>query len=133
MDDRRKDPRVPMRAEAEVRFTSWAVFQLIFTVNISHGGMNLELQGEEPKVGSKLTVRLTPPTGAVIELEATVKHVTEVTSKKPQPPGAPPLVRKFQAGVQFAALDPARKVAIENTIKTHMMGVVGTGLTRKKD
>src|SRR4051812_30425488 len=109
MDDRRKDPRVPMRAEAEVRFTSWAVFQLIFTVNISHGGMNLDLQGKEPKVATKRPARLPPPAGKPIELEATVKHVTEVTSKKPPPAGAPPLVRKFQAGVEFAALDPARK------------------------
>jgi hypothetical protein len=133
MDDRRKDPRHPVRAEAEVRFNSWAVFQLIFTVNISQGGMSLEMQGEEPKVGAPLTVRLLPPAGKPIELPATVRHVTDVTSKKPQPPGAPPLVRKFQVGVQFEALDPAHKSAIETAIKTHMMGVVGTGLTRKKD
>jgi hypothetical protein len=133
MDDRRKDPRIPVRMEAEVRFSSWAVFQLIFTVNISQGGMNLEVQGEEPKVGSPLTVKLSPPVGKPIELEATVRHVVEVTSKKPPPPGAPAPVRKFQIGVQFKPLDPANKSAIENTIKTHMMGVVGTGLTRKKD
>ena len=46
-DERRKDPRVPAHMEAKVKFTSWHVYSLIYTINISKGGMNLEL-AEEP-------------------------------------------------------------------------------------
>ena len=85
-DERRKDPRFPMRIEAEVKFTSWHVFSLIYTINISQGGMNLEVLGDEPQVGTSLIVRMTLPKGPPIELEATVRHVTNTTSVKPQPP-----------------------------------------------
>jgi hypothetical protein len=114
-----------MRAEAEVRFTSWAVFQLIWTVNVSQGGMQIEVKGEEPKKGSTLLVRLQPPAGPPIELEATVRHATEVTKKD-----APE--KRWQVGVQFNNIDPARKLAIEQMIRTQG-GPLPPVTLRKKD
>jgi hypothetical protein len=132
-DDRRANPRVPLRSEAEVRFLSWEVFRLIYTINISQGGMTLEVGPEEPKVGAELTVKLSLPKGPPIELHAVVKHVTSTTSTKPLPEGAPPPPKKFQIGVQFQNLDATKKSAIETTIRAHggMGGAVG--LTRKKE
>jgi hypothetical protein len=133
MDERRSEPRVPIRAEAEVRFSSWEVFKLIYTINISHGGMNLEMS-VEPKQGSALTVRLALPSGPPIELEAVVKHVQVTTSTKPQPPGAPPPQRRCEVGVQFKNLDAAKKAAIEQSIRAHGGALGGPiGLIRKKD
>jgi c-di-GMP-binding flagellar brake protein YcgR len=125
MDDRRSAPRIPMRAEAEVRFTSWAVFQLIWTVNISQGGMQLEVRGEEPKTGSTLIIKLTPPTGASIDLEAVVKHAADQTK-----PNA--IEKRWQVGVQFSNLDAARKQAIEQMIRAQGGSLPPISL-RKKD
>jgi c-di-GMP-binding flagellar brake protein YcgR len=125
MDDRRRDPRVPLRAEAEVRFTSWAIFQLIWTVNISQGGMQLELTGAEPKAGSQLSIKLTLPMGEPIELEAVVRHALEVSKKDA-------VEKRWQVGVQFANIDPARKTAIERMIRSHGGPLPAVSL-RKKD
>lgn len=103
-DERRRDPRVPMRVLAEVRFTSWNVYALIYTVNISKGGMSLEM-AEEPKVGAPLTIRLTEPDGALLTLEATVRH-------------ASPSKKGWSVGVQFAALDEQKRTAIEKKIRS---------------
>lgn len=122
-----------MRTEAEVRFSSWEIFRLIYTINISQGGMNLEVLGDEPKIGTTLTVRLTLPSGPGIELAATVKHVAVTTSTRPQPPNAPPPPKKCQVGVQFNNLDAAKKAAIEQTIRAQS-GMGGPiSLTRKTD
>jgi hypothetical protein len=134
MDDRRQQPRVPLRSEAEVRFSSWEVFRLIYTINISQGGMNLEVMGEEPKIGSRLTVKLTLPSGPPIDLEATVRHVTVTTSTRSLPPNAPPPPKKCQVGVQFQDLDPNKKALIEQTIRANGIAMGGpVGLTRKQD
>ena len=131
-DERRSSPRVPLRSEAEVRFISWDVFRLIWTINISQGGMTLEVGPEEPKVGATLTVKLSLPSGPPIDLEATVRHVTTTTSMKPLPAGAPPPPAKYQIGVQFQNLDAKKKSAIEATIRAH--GGIGgpMGLSPRK-
>ncbi|HEY1586174.1 MAG TPA: PilZ domain-containing protein, partial [Polyangia bacterium] len=89
-DERRQHPRFPMRVEVEVKFTSWAVYSLIYTINISRGGMNLELV-EEPKPGAALTIKLQPPKGEPVMLEAVVRH----TSKS---------AKTWTTGVQFQNL-----------------------------
>lgn len=132
MNERRRDPRIPVRTEAEVRFASWDVFKLIYTINISQGGMNLEM-GVEPKVGSSLRVKLTLPSGPPIELEATVKHATDVTSTKPRPEGAPAPAKRVQVGVQFTNLDANKKAAIEQIIRGQGGALGSVGLLRKKD
>src|SRR5262249_29780006 len=98
---------------------------LIWTVNISQGGMQLDLHGDEPKPGSPLTVKLTPPAGLPIELEAQVRHVTEVSK-----PGAPE--KRWQVGVQFVNLDEARNHGIELLLKAHG-GPLPPVTLRKKD
>jgi c-di-GMP-binding flagellar brake protein YcgR len=108
-----------MRVEAHVKFTSWAVYSLIYTINISKGGMNLEM-AEEPKQGSKLTIKLTPPEGAVIDIEAVVRHATKAGAR-------------WSVGVQFDSLDGAKRDAIEKAIRAHG-GLLGqSGLTPRKD
>lgn len=94
-----------MRVEAEVRFTSWHVFSLIYTINISKGGMNLEL-AEEARPGAALIVKITPPDGVSIELEAVVRHAEMIGTR-------------WNTGVQFTNLDDARRAAIERTIRAH--------------
>ena len=114
-DERRKDPRIPARIEAEVKFTSWHVYSLIYTINISKGGMNIEL-ADEPSPGAALTVKLTPPEGAPLLLEARVRHATKVG-------------KAWSTGVQFQNLDDAKRQAIEKAIRTHG-GLLGKpGLT----
>src|SRR5579872_81409 len=98
-DERRQFPRIPMRVAAEVRFTSWQIYSLIYTINISQGGMSIELPSEA-KVGDAVTIRLQPPKGPVVELDATVRHCTAHKSQ-------------FTVGVQFTNLDAATKQAIE--------------------
>lgn len=112
-DERRKDPRIPMRVEAEVKFTSWHVYSLIYTINISKGGMNLEL-AEEPKPGATLTIKLTPPEGAPVLLEATVRHTTKSA-------------KSWSTGIQFINLDAEKRQAIEKAIRAHggMLGAPG--------
>jgi len=126
MDERRKDPRFPMRAEAEVCFTSWAVFQLIWTVNISHGGMQIDLTGsQEPKTGAPILIKLRPPKGPVIELEAEVRHATQVGH-------GDATLRRWQVGVKFVNLDAGRKLSIEELIRNHG-GPLAPVTLRKKD
>ena len=102
-----------MRLEAEVKFTSWHVYSLIYTINISKGGMNLEL-ADEPTAGATLTVKLTPPEGAPVFIDATVKHTTKIG-------------RSWSTGIQFTGLDEAKRQAIEKAIRTHggMLGALG--------
>ena len=127
MDERRSEARVPLRAEAEVRFTSWAVFQLIWTVNISQGGMSLEVvAAAPPKIGDRLTVRLQLPKGDPIELEAEVRHAADATLKKA---GAE---QKFQVGVKFVGIDEAKKKSIEDLLRAQGLGGGKVGLTRKQ-
>jgi PilZ domain-containing protein len=113
-DERRKHPRTDMRVEAEVRFTSWTVYALIYTINISKGGMNLELS-EEPQPDAKLTIRLTQPDGMPLLLDAVVRHVA--AGKK-----------GWSVGVEFESLDDATRVAIEKKIRAHGVPLQVSGL-----
>ena len=112
-DERRKEPRIPLRIEAEVKFTSWHVYSLIYTINMSKGGMNIEL-AEEPKPGATLTVKLTPPEGTPLFLEATVRHTT-------------PIGKRWSTGIEFKDLDATKRQAIEKAIRAHggMLGAPG--------
>jgi len=107
-----------MRIEAEVKFTSWHVYSLIYTINISKGGMNLEL-AEEPPPNAVLNIKLTPPKGEPLMLEATVRHASKVG-------------KGWSVGVQFQNLDDSKRQAIEKAIRAHG-GMLGTsGLTPRK-
>jgi hypothetical protein len=114
-DERRKDPRVTARMEAEVKFTSWHVYSLIYTINISKGGMNIELV-DEPQPGTIVSIKLTPPEGAPVMLEATVKHSSKVG-------------KSWSTGVQFQNLDDSKRQAIEKAIRAHGGMLGASGLT----
>lgn len=111
--ERRQHPRFPVRGQAEVRFTNWTVFKLLYTVNISKGGMNIEL-ADRPEVGDHVSVRLVLPDAWSIEIEATVRHVTTLAAVSGQRFQA-----RYQVGVQFDNLDAERKAMIEETIRKH--------------
>ena len=117
-DERRKEPRIPMRIEAEVRFTSWHVFSLIYTINISKGGMNLELP-EQPSNDAALVVRLTQPDGKTVELKATVRHAAQNKNGR------------WSVGVQFVGATAQQLEAIEKAILLHGGSLQAPGLTRR--
>jgi hypothetical protein len=117
-EERRKDPRHAVRLPTEVKFTSWNVFALIYTINISKGGMNLEL-AEEPQAGATLTIKITPPKGKDLLLEARVKHTNKVG-------------KTWSTGVQLLNLDDAMRQEIERTIRAHGGMLMSPGLTPRK-
>lgn len=112
--ERRRFPRHAIRGEAEVRFTSWTLFKLLFTVNISKGGMAIEMH-EEPPLGTRLVIRIVTPTGDRIPLEAVVRHVTTLSS----PINSEVFVSRFQVGVEFVNLGQAKRDQIEALIRKH--------------
>jgi hypothetical protein len=103
-DERRRDPRLPLHFEAEVRFASWEVMRLLYTVNISRGGMNVELP-RRPTPGATLNVKLHPPSGPIIELEAVVRHISPVEND--------PTQMRCYVGVEFRDLDDVKRSSIE--------------------
>lgn len=117
-DERRKDPRLPVRLEAEVRFTSWLVYSLLYAVNISKGGMNLEMT-DEPQLGDVLEIKLTQPDGTALRFNAVVKHVT--------PNGG-----HFSVGVQFDSLDADTREGIERKLRAHGAANVSPGVTPRR-
>ena len=79
-EERRASPRIAGRVMVPVRFTSWNMFSFIYTINISRGGMSLEVD-EEPKSGTQLIVQLQPPDGSTIDLEAVVRHTAKLPAR----------------------------------------------------
>ena len=111
MHERRKEPRHPLRLEAEVRFASWEIFRLIYTLNISRGGLNVGLP-KEPKPGMELTVKLVMPSGPPLELMGVVRHTASLRKSGEG---------QFQVGVEFTNLDEPKREYLEKLIaaKTH--------------
>ena len=89
-------------------FASWSVFQLLYTVNLSRGGMTLALPAA-PAVGSTLAVRVQLPDAGEIELDAVVRHASRL-------PGA---ADDYQVGVEFTDLDDRKRAEIEAMLKAH--------------
>jgi hypothetical protein len=110
--ERRASPRVPARLQTEVRFTSWLIYSLIYTVNISKGGMSLELP-EKAEEGASLEVKLLPPLGPAVTLDAIVRHSRRAGNA-------------YSVGVQFQNLDDEKRATIENAIRAHG-GMMQTG------
>lgn len=101
-----------MRIPAEVKFTSWAIFRLVYTANISRGGMKIDLP-IEPRVGDLLMVKLVPPKGEPVLLDATVRHVA-VGSTGAQG-------RLWTAGVEFRNLTAEARARIEALLAAHRL------------
>jgi len=111
MPERRLHPRFALRGQAEVQFRSWPIFKLLYTGNISKGGMSLEL-GEEPKVGERLLVRLVLPNQWSVQLQAIVRHTSVLAA-----PSSATFVARYTVGVEFLDLDEEKRAQIEKTIK----------------
>jgi hypothetical protein len=105
---RRRDRRFPFRTEAEVRFSSWSAFRLLYTVNISRGGMTVGLS-EAVEVGATLDVRLVLPGDRSFLLKAVVRHCGR----------APGSDDDYRAGVQFIDLDEPQRAEIEHVLAVH--------------
>ena len=127
-DDRRQHTRFPIRLQTEIQFTNWEVFRLIYSINISQGGMNLELP-QDCKIGERIRVLLRlPGTPNPVELEATVRHSQsmfrpQTGTPDPDKPAPPP---RFAVGIQFDTLDGPKKQAIEKLIESHTQGPLPT-------
>jgi c-di-GMP-binding flagellar brake protein YcgR len=97
----RVHPRKQVRIE--VKIPTATMLKVLWTANISKGGMAIETPNELP-IGSPITVALMLPTQQ-IELQGTVKHAT------PRKPGS-----GYFVGVQFAALSDAQRRVVEDII-----------------
>lgn len=111
--EKRKEPRTAVRFAAEVRFSSWALFQLIYSVNVSRGGMSVEL-ADAPAVGTPLTVRLNLPNGQQVSLESVVRHVTPLGKQAGGKPQA-----RYQVGVEFSDTQEKKLEQIDELVRRH--------------
>lgn len=87
-DERRRFPRLPVRREVEVRFAVRPLFPVF----------------------EALSVKLVPPTGTAIALDAVVRNVLQNDAFK------------WSAGVEFQSLRAAGRAAIEKLPAAHTVG-----------
>jgi c-di-GMP-binding flagellar brake protein YcgR len=97
-------PRQEIRLE--VKIPTATMLKVLWTVNISRGGMSIEMPAEV-KPGTRVLVMLTLPNGELLELPANVKHSTPKKGGK-----------GFFVGVQFGEISDKAKRAIEQIIST---------------
>src|SRR5258708_35724035 len=71
--DRRKHPRVTL-LPANLRVTNARPYEVVAIVDLSLGGMKLELTGDAPKFGELLDVGISWPSGDA-QVGAMVRHV----------------------------------------------------------
>ena len=88
MKERRKHQRVSV-SPADLRLTMPTPYQLASIVDLSLGGVRVEIEGEAPKLGDLVDVTLHLPAGDK-KFDATVRHVHKVDGKK-----------RFQIGCEF--------------------------------
>jgi c-di-GMP-binding flagellar brake protein YcgR len=106
MSERRKFPRLALRVQAEVSFPSWSTLKFFYSMNISKGGMMLELRDQVP-IGASLGLTLRVLNEEPIRIEAVVRHVS-------------PIGERFRVGVHFTTLDEAARKSIEDLIDAHL-------------
>jgi len=92
-DERRKHPRVTV-LPASLRVTRAQPYLVIAIVDLSIGGMKLELEGPAPRFGELLDISMAGPGGDDVRLNAMVRHVA------PKPSDGPAAPRHF-VGVEF--------------------------------
>jgi hypothetical protein len=126
-DDRRKDPRVPVRLEAEVKFTSWLVYSVLYAVNISNGGLNLEMRNE-PQLGDALEIKLTQPDGTILRLNAVVKHLNRCARHN--------AAGRFRCGWFTIAMTAVMRIALVEhsrlNVQTQRLGAPGPRVAMTK-
>ncbi len=72
-EERRKHPRVTV-LPASLRVTRAQPYAVVAVIDLSIGGMKLELEGDAPRFGDLLDITMTGPSGDV-QLNAMVRHV----------------------------------------------------------
>ena len=110
----RKQARISAKLEVEVRFDSWQVYKLMYSRNISKGGVMLQLPHEAP-IGGSIELKVHMPDGEVLSLPSVVRHchrdaAETLGSEQAMRAGeAAPAAQEYQVGVKFAAMDAASK------------------------
>jgi hypothetical protein len=72
--ERRSAPRITARSLVEVRLPNWDALRSVHTVNLSLGGMRLNLGGRVP-IGTAVDIILTLPNGERLHLPGKVAHL----------------------------------------------------------
>jgi c-di-GMP-binding flagellar brake protein YcgR len=113
-DDRRREQRFDVQAAAEVAVPSWEVFRLVYTINISKGGLKLILP-RAPELSASLTVKFTLPGidgQQQFEIPSIVRYVNPL--KKNDPQGA------AEVGVQFEPMSDQLRHTIESALQKNV-------------
>jgi hypothetical protein len=87
-EERRKHPRVTV-LPASLRVTRAQPYAVVAIIDLSIGGMKVELEGDAPKFGELLDITMAGPSGDV-QLNAMVRHVA-----------AGPVPKHHLVGVEF--------------------------------
>ncbi len=77
-DDRRKHPRITV-LPADLRILKVQPYEVTSIVDMSRGGIKVEVTGPAPAVGTLLDIHMQMPGGDAI-VSGMVRHVTEKTS-----------------------------------------------------
>jgi hypothetical protein len=101
--ERRTDRRVPARLEVEVPLASWDEVRRVYTTNISQGGLLFSLAAPA-SVPAEVDLQLTLPDGSRVTLQSEVRHVARRAGTE------------YEVGVQFLALDEARRKIFEDAL-----------------
>jgi uncharacterized protein (TIGR02266 family) len=101
LDARRESPRYEQVLPVGVRVSTWEKFEILYTGNISRGGVFIRSARPAP-VGSAVSVRLGLPDGQVIELDGEVAHCRS-------PEDAARTGRRPGVGVRFTSWTPGQR------------------------
>jgi len=100
-DDRRGDPRVPLRLEVDVPLATVEEMRRVYTTNISKGGL-LFTMASPASIPATIDLTLELPDGQKVTLQSEVRHVMRKEG-----------TTDFDVGVQFQELDPKIRKAFE--------------------
>jgi Tfp pilus assembly protein PilZ len=73
-EERRRTERITTRTLVEIRIPDWQVLHLVYTVNISQGGIRVSMPQSLP-MGAAVDVILTLPNGHRLHLPGRVAHL----------------------------------------------------------
>ena len=112
---RRESPRFAQVLPIGVRVATWEKFQVLYTSNISRGGVFVRSLSPAP-IGTRVVMRFGLPDGGMVEIEGEVVHVRAAE-------GARPGKRKSGMGIRFVALtDEQQSVLAELAERAAKLG-----------
>jgi PilZ domain len=89
-DERRRHPRITV-LPADLRVADAKPYTVVAIIDLSLGGMKLEIEGDSPKVSALIDVTLATAKGDV-KVNATVRHVSSFEGSDPH---------RYTVGVEF--------------------------------